>query len=123
MVPIKKWLMPDYPDVVRIINRAEGQWKASGSRERRNWWEVLAGGIDGNPITVGGLQFPVLRAAQIRQGKAITANALCRNEDEIPPVPRKSREEPKRQPIKLPKTAKAVKVKGKQKRSSTAVSR
>ena len=45
-------------------------------------------GLDAVPrIVVAGREFPVLLAAQRRQGKAVTKNALCRNRNEqIPPV-------------------------------------
>ena len=82
---LRKWLTADYPDVLGLIDEVVSEFKASGSKERRNWWIVLAGGVDGEPLMVAGREFPVLRAAQIRQGKPVTANAMCRNLDEVPP--------------------------------------
>jgi hypothetical protein len=63
------------------------EWQAEGKKTRRNWWDVLAGGKNGKPSIRAGRKFPVLRAAQIRQGKPITENAICRNpEEKIPPI-------------------------------------
>ena len=81
----KSWLLTDYADAVALIDRVEAENKAAGKKTRRNWWDTLAGGVDGRPYTVNGIEFPVLRAAQIRQGKPVTANAICRNPDEVPP--------------------------------------
>ena len=82
----RDWLRQNgYEDIADLIDRVMAEYEAAGSRTRRNWWDTLAGGKDGNPILVNGHEFPVLRVAQIRQGKAITPNALCRNEGELPP--------------------------------------
>ncbi|MGH7779973.1 MAG: hypothetical protein ACREQR_09110 [Candidatus Binataceae bacterium] len=64
---------------------------------RRNWWDILAGGKLGKPSTVGGRLFPVLKAAQIRQGMPITPNAVSRaDEDSPPPAQRVTKRWPKR---------------------------
>jgi hypothetical protein len=57
-------------------------WRAKGTKTRRNWWDVLAGCKDGNPRIIGGISFPVLSAAQIRNGMPVTVDAICRNENE-----------------------------------------
>ncbi|MGH9196975.1 MAG: hypothetical protein ACRD1T_14695 [Acidimicrobiia bacterium] len=41
-------------------------------------------GKNGTPMVVAGHQFPVLRAAQIRQAKPVIPNAIARDEDEQP---------------------------------------
>ena len=74
-----------YGDVADLIDGVMSELKAHGSKERRNWWDVLAGGKDGKPIIVNGHEFPVLRVAQIRQGRIVTKNAISRNEAEVPP--------------------------------------
>jgi hypothetical protein len=74
-----------YEDVAALIDEVIADLAARGSKERRNWWDVLAGGKDGAPIVVAGREFSVLRAAQIRQGKPVTLNAISRNRDEQPP--------------------------------------
>ena len=56
-----------------------------GSRQRRNWWDILSGGADGKPCVREGIVFPVLRIAQVRQGKTVTPNAISRSKDELPP--------------------------------------
>ena len=76
-------------------------------KERRNWWDVLAGGKDGAAMVVAGHEFTVLRAAQIRQAKPVTSNALCRNENEQPPDARGTGRWPKAQlPVKATRAAK-----------------
>jgi hypothetical protein len=75
----------NYADVVKLIDKADASIAAKGKRSRRNWWDTLAGGRDGKPSVREGIEFPVLRVAQIRQGKPITPNAIWRSEDEQPP--------------------------------------
>ena len=58
---------------------------ARGSKQRRNWWDILSGGADGKPCVREGIEFPVLRIAQVRQGKPITPNAISRNPQELSP--------------------------------------
>jgi hypothetical protein len=83
---IRSWLRENrYEDVADLIDHALEQWEREGVRTRRNWWEILCGDKEGNPKTFGGRKFPVLRAAQIRQGRPVTPNALCRNPKEKPP--------------------------------------
>ena len=102
---IRKWLLEnDYKKELALIDTVEAEFDAAGSGQRRNWWDVLAGGTDGSPITVNGHEFPVLRAAQIRQGKPVTKNAICKNQDEsIPPVKASKRWPRKRLPSKARK--------------------
>lgn len=82
----RDWLRQNgYEDVVEQIDQVLAELAARGSKERRNWWDVLAGGKDGKPNLVAGREFPVLRVAQIRQGKPVTPNAISRNKNEQPP--------------------------------------
>lgn len=82
----RDWLRRNgYEDVVELIDEVMAALEARNSKERRNWWAVLAGGRDGRPSVVGGREFPVLRVAQIRQRKAITENAIWRSKEERPP--------------------------------------
>src|SRR5262245_12530111 len=99
---IRKWLAENnYPKELALVDLVESEFEASGSGERRNWWDVFAGGKDGAPVVVNGHEFPILRAAQIRQGKPITKNAICNNSDEaIPPVKASKRWPRKRLPSK-----------------------
>ena len=85
---VRQWLLANrYEDVAALIDEVTDEWKARNKRTRRNWWEVLAGGINGKPRTVAGRAFPVLRAAQLRQGVSVTENALRRGRaEEVPPV-------------------------------------
>jgi hypothetical protein len=82
----RDWLRTSgYEDVAALIDRVVAEIEATGSKQRRNWWDVLAGGRNGKPISVNGYQFPVLRVAQTRQGKPFTRTAICRNPHEQPP--------------------------------------
>lgn len=85
----RDWLRQNgYDDIADLIDEAMADMQRNGSKQRRNWWDVLAGGKDGTPITVSGLQFPVLRAAQLRQNKPVTPNAIQRNRRESVPAVR-----------------------------------
>jgi hypothetical protein len=82
----REWLLKNnYDDVVALIDEAIRKIEEKGKKSRRNWWDTLAGGPDGRPLSREGITFPVLRAAQIRQGKPVTPNAIRRNENEEPP--------------------------------------
>ena len=84
----REWLIQNnYRDIADLIEEVVAEWKAQDKRTRRNWWEILAGDAHGNPRTVTGKTFPVLRAAQIRQGVPVSSAAICRNpKEEIPPI-------------------------------------
>lgn len=88
-ITVRVWLRENgYPEVADMINEIQAEWKVSGKHTRRNWWDVLSGGKNGTPRIIYGRQFPVLQAAQIRQGKPVTKNALkiMENEAEAPAV-------------------------------------
>jgi len=83
----RNWLAANgYEDAATLIDDAAGRIETKGKKSRRNWWDTLAGGANGMPLTREGITFPVLRVAQIRQGKPVTPNALCRDENEAPPA-------------------------------------
>lgn len=85
------WLRANgYGDVADLIDEVMEEWRRAGKKTRRNWWDVLAGGKDGRPCVIAGRVFPVLMAAQRRQGKPITENAICRKEEENPPPIRRT---------------------------------
>ena len=85
----RQWLQDNgYQDVAALIDEVTAEWQATQRGTRRNWWAVLAGGQGGKPRCIAGKVFPVLRAAQIRQGLPVTDNALCRNPLEKPPLSR-----------------------------------
>lgn len=82
----KQWLIEnDYEDIAGLIDEVVDEWNRAGKQTRRNWWEVLAGTANGSPRSVAGREFPVLRAARVRQGLPVTPNAVCRGERESPP--------------------------------------
>ena len=82
----RQWLRAnEYDDIADMIDEAMDEWRVQGKKTRRNWWDVLSGQKNGEPCTREGRKWPVLRAAQIRQGKPVTKNAICRSpEEEIP---------------------------------------
>lgn len=84
----REWLRAnDYSDVADLIDEVINEWQSEGKKTRRNWWDILAGRKNGEPCVRAGRTFPILRAAQLRQGRTVTESAICRNPDEeIPPV-------------------------------------
>jgi hypothetical protein len=96
-ITIREWLKQnDYKDVAEIIDEIMKEWQINGKKTRRNWWDILAGGKNGKARTIYGKSFPVLRAAQIRQGMTVTENAICRNKDEKPPRVKKTNRWPEK---------------------------
>jgi hypothetical protein len=82
----RDWLRANgYEDVAVLIDEAVVKMAARGSKQRRNWWDILSGGQGGKPCVREGIEFPVLRVAQIRQGKQVTPNAIRRVKRELPP--------------------------------------
>lgn len=87
----RQWLRENgYDDIADMIEKVMKGWRRKKHKTRRDWWDTLAGGKDGRPSLVNGVEFPVLKAAQIRQGKRVTDNALCRNPQETPPPKKKT---------------------------------
>jgi len=77
------WLLENgYEDIAALIDGIMEKWKKSGKKTRRNWWDILAGGKNGTPRTIEGIEIPVIKAAQQRKGLAVTRNALKRNRKE-----------------------------------------
>ncbi|HTR50287.1 MAG TPA: AAA family ATPase [Kofleriaceae bacterium] len=65
----RAWLRAnDHDDVADRIDAILAKWRARGSGQRRNWWDVLAGNEAGKPKKVEGVTFPVLAAARRRKG-------------------------------------------------------
>jgi hypothetical protein len=82
----RDWLRAyGYDDIANTIDEVMAVWKKQGKLTRRNWWEILAGGSDGSPRIAGGITFPVLRAARVRQGLPDVPNAIQRSVTEVPP--------------------------------------
>jgi hypothetical protein len=85
------WLRQNaYDDVADMVDAVMQRWEDEGKNTRRNWWDTLSGGTDGRPYTIDGKEFPVLAAAQRRQGKPVTRNALQRSQRETPPPVRET---------------------------------
>lgn len=85
------WLRQNgYDDIADQIESVMVRWKSEGKRTRRNWWAILAGHKNGRPRVAGGVEFPVLRAARIRQDLEHVQNAISRHPNEEPPPIRAS---------------------------------
>jgi len=106
---LRAWLRENgYHSVVELIDQVMATLKAKGSKERRNWWDVLSGGIDGAPTSVAGREFPILRVAQIRQGKPVTESAIYLSDDEVPPGVVKTGRWPQKRRRVLPSKSRTV---------------
>ena len=82
----KDWLRENkHEEALTAICKIEERWRSRGVGTRKSWWEKLAGGKDGRNSVVDGVELPVLRAAQIQQGKLITANAIFNEGETTPP--------------------------------------
>jgi DNA adenine methylase len=90
------WLVENnYPEVVQMIDEILTEWEKAGKKTRRNWWDVLAGSRTGQPVSVEGRMFPVLRCARKRKGWHPTENSLSRNRREKVPVLNQKRSQKK----------------------------
>ena len=82
----RDWLIENgYKDIAKLSDEVMAELKERGSKQRRNWWVILAGDKRGQSRVVAGRKFPVLWAAQKRQGLKPTPNAIKRNKREKPP--------------------------------------
>lgn len=78
----RRWLRENgYDDIADLIDAVMAKWASEGKATRRNWWEVLAGDLAGNPRSTGGVEFPVLAAARERLGLPPTKNAIRRRSE------------------------------------------
>lgn len=105
---VREWLPRNgYGDVADLISEVVGEFDAAGSKERRNWADVLAGAKDGKPAVVAGREFPVLRSAQISLNKLFSANATSRAEEHEPfPSARQTGRWPKQLPVRATRLGK-----------------
>lgn len=88
---VRVWLSKNgYDEVLAQVEQMMSKWESQGKKTRRNWWDILSGDPDGKPRIVDGEEFPVLAAAQKRQGKPVTKNALCNDPSEQTPTVRAS---------------------------------
>jgi hypothetical protein len=102
---VREWLRANnYNDIGDTIDEILAEFKATGSKERRNWADVLCGN-EGKPVAIAGREFPILKSAQISRGVPVSANAIQRNESEEFPDARKT--------ARWPRTRKLVGVKTK----------
>lgn len=75
-----------YDGVADQIDGLIARWKLEGKRTRRNWWDILAGDLQGRPRRAGGIEFPVLRAAQVRQGRVMRNGVIRDRGETAPPI-------------------------------------
>jgi hypothetical protein len=91
----REWLRANgYAHVADTIDQILAEWRAAGNKQRRNWWQVLAGRKDGTSVLVAGRTFPVLAAAQKRQCVKVSRNAIRNKRGEKAPPIRLSRRWP-----------------------------
>jgi hypothetical protein len=104
---VREWLPRNgYEDVAALITEVLAEFELEGSKERRNWADVLSGGKDGNPLVVSGRTFPVLRSAQESRNKQVTVNAIKRPEEYEPfPRARQTGRWPKKLPVRARRMA------------------
>ena len=87
---VRVWLRANgYNDVAETIDDILAEFKAKGSRERRNWADVLCGN-KGKPVTIAGRTLPMLASAQVSRGLPVSPDAIQRSRDEEFPVARRS---------------------------------
>ena len=87
---VRVWLRGNgYKDITEKIDDILAEFIAKGSKERRNWADVLCGN-EGKPVTIAGRTFPILASAQVSRGLPVSLNAIQRNQDEEFPVARKT---------------------------------
>ena len=96
---VRRWLRANgYGDVADTIDDIVAEFKAKGSKERRNWADVLCGN-QGKPVTIAGRTFPILASAQVSRGLPVSPNAIQRKEAEEFPVARKTGRWPKQRKL------------------------
>jgi hypothetical protein len=101
---VRQWLRGNnYNDIADMIDEILAEFRATGSKERRNWADVLCGN-EGKPITIAGWEFPILASAQISRGLPVSPSAVQRNENEEFPVARKTGRWPKQRKLAKLKT-------------------
>lgn len=104
---VREWLRAnDYNELADQIAEVLEELKATGSKERRSWGVVLAGGKDGKPLIVAGREFPVLASAQEVYGKPVTINAIRKDPNEEFPAPRMTGRWPRKR--RLPRAVKRL---------------
>lgn len=85
----RHWLIDwGYPEVIEKMDRVTAAQKAAGKGTRRSWWEALAGDSAGRPRTVEGIEFPVIKAFQVRRYGTSTPNAIQKDSREKAPPAR-----------------------------------
>jgi hypothetical protein len=96
---VREWLRAnDYNDIADVIDQILSEFKATGSKERRNWADALCGN-EGKPVTIAGREFPILKSAQMSRGVPVSADAIQRNESEEFPGARKTGRWPRRRKL------------------------
>lgn len=87
--PLESWLAENgYDEVLAQMRKIINGWKKRRLKTRRNWWEILAGDIRGEPRAVAGEVFPIIAAIRKRQELPPVPNAISRpTESALPPSP------------------------------------
>ena len=86
MPSCREWLRANgYADVAEAVDGVMTEWRLAGKKTRRDWWEILAGDKNGKPRVAGGVTFPVLKAAQVREGRPNPQGVTRRRGEKAPP--------------------------------------
>jgi len=86
----REWLRENgYSDVADILDSYLAYNKARGSGERRNYWDLLAGGKNGENLKRHMFTFPILESVRAARKPSYkpSPNAIRRNETEVIPSP------------------------------------
>ena len=89
-ITAKNWLIQNnYPEVVKIIDDYVAYNKARGSGEKRNFWDLLAGRKNGDPVNRNGFVFPILESIRTARKPNFpnAKSAIKKNKREIVPPP------------------------------------
>jgi hypothetical protein len=82
----REWLARNgYLDEVKKIDRIVEKWKTDGVKTRRNWWQVLAGGVSGKPKVIQGIKFSVIKSIRERMGLSPVNHAIYNSKSESAP--------------------------------------
>jgi hypothetical protein len=87
-ITARQWLIErGFHSEAGKIAEIEKEWRDAGKRTRRNWYEILAGDISGNPRVVAGRTFVVIAEIRARQKLECSAVAVSAGRGKRVPKP------------------------------------
>lgn len=82
----RSWLLESkYEDFLELTYRVEERNRVGGKKTRRSWYEAFAGDKHGNPRTIAGITFPIIKAIRKREGFPPCKNSIERRKGEKAP--------------------------------------